>query len=78
MSNALRRAQSQLRLLSSVTMLLEARQRDADEITKYGLWTDMNVRGLEAEIANAQLELAYQTRAAADAVTPDPKEPTNV
>ena len=71
MSNALRRAQSHLRELSSVQMLIEARQRDADDVKRYGRWTDENVRGLEAEIANAQLELAYQTRAAADAITPD-------
>jgi hypothetical protein len=70
MSDALRHARSHLRAIGSVESLIEARQRDADEITRYGRWTDANVRGLEAEIADAQLEVARQVRAAADALTP--------
>ena len=74
MADPLRAARARLRSLSDVPALVEARQRDADEIKRYGRWTAMNVQGLEAEIANAQAEVARLVRTYADALAPNKED----
>jgi hypothetical protein len=61
-----RLAQANLRWPSSAEALLRAHQRDADELKRFGRHSDANVRHLEAEIADAQHEMARLTRAATD------------
>lgn len=66
MTDLLRDARTRLHWLSSVEALIEARQRDAELTKRYGRHTTESVDQLEAAVAHAQLELAYQTSAAAD------------